>query len=277
MNRAPRPHLIFITGTDTGVGKTVVTALLLSHLRQSGCHALALKPFCSGGRADAEVLHTFQQRDLKLNQINPFYFPEPLAPLVAARKHRRRITLTDALSHIRRTAASLPNPLIRQSLSPCLLIEGAGGLLTPLGEGFNLLDLISALSGTTGRASSIQYPVSSIQTILVAPNRLGTINHTILTLRSLQAAAVQRVSILLTRAFHPRHSTPDTPSNPGILAELLAPTRVFELPFLGRNPLCSHALEKNRKKIKKTLASVLDSLKFQVVASGNAGKREKSL
>ena len=269
MNRAPRPHLIFITGTDTGVGKTVVTALLLSHLRQSGCHALALKPFCSGGRADAEVLHTFQQRDLKLNQINPFYFPEPLAPLVAARLHGRRIELAEVVNWVQSIAARLRQAPIKNQKS--------GGLLTPLGEGFNLLDLISALSGTTGRASSIQYPVSSIQTILVAPNRLGTINHTILTLRSLQAAAVQRVSILLTRAFHPRHSTPDTPSNPGILAELLAPTRVFELPFLGRNPLRSDALEKNSKKIKKTLASILDSLKIQVVASGNPGKKRKKV
>lgn len=64
----------FITGTDTGVGKTVLTALLLSHLRQSGCSALAIKPFCSGGRGDAHLLHSLQNDDLTLDQINPFYF-----------------------------------------------------------------------------------------------------------------------------------------------------------------------------------------------------------
>ena len=48
------PRIIFITGTDTGVGKTVLTGLFLHHLREGGCHALALKPFCSGSRADNE-------------------------------------------------------------------------------------------------------------------------------------------------------------------------------------------------------------------------------
>ena len=49
-------RIIFITGTDTGVGKTLLTGLLLHHLRQSGCHALAMKPFCCGSRADVEFL-----------------------------------------------------------------------------------------------------------------------------------------------------------------------------------------------------------------------------
>src|SRR5437870_5476318 len=71
---------IFITGTDTGVGKTVVTALLLRYLRQNGCHALAIKPFCTGGRTDAEILRAVQYGELSLQQINPFYFPEPVAP-----------------------------------------------------------------------------------------------------------------------------------------------------------------------------------------------------
>ena len=54
MKDAHLPRIIFITGTDTGVGKTVLTGLLLHHLREGGCHALALKPFCSGSRADTE-------------------------------------------------------------------------------------------------------------------------------------------------------------------------------------------------------------------------------
>ena len=80
------PRIIFITGTDTGVGKTLLTGLLLHHLRQSGCHALAMKPFCSGSRADAEFLHAVQDGELTLDEINPFFFAEPLAPLVAARE-----------------------------------------------------------------------------------------------------------------------------------------------------------------------------------------------
>src|SRR2546429_4432134 len=97
---------IFITGTDTGVGKTVLTGLLVTHLRNQGTDALAIKPFCSGSRADAKLLQAIQDRELTLEEINPFYFPEPVAPLVAARLHRRAITLRQVLAHIERVRHS---------------------------------------------------------------------------------------------------------------------------------------------------------------------------
>src|SRR5258705_11852752 len=85
--------IIFVTGTDTGVGKTLLTGLLLHHLRQSGCHAVAMKPFCSGGTADIEFLDAVQEGELDPAEINPFYFSEPIAPVLAARKHHRNIRL----------------------------------------------------------------------------------------------------------------------------------------------------------------------------------------
>ena len=118
-------RLVFVTGTDTGVGKTLVTALLLHHLRQRGCHALAMKPFCSGGTQDVDLLHRLQQGELSRREINPFYFAEPVAPLVAARRRRRRISAGDVLRRIRAV----------QRRCGCLLIEGAGGLMAPLGAG----------------------------------------------------------------------------------------------------------------------------------------------
>ena len=81
--------IIFITGTDTGVGKTLLTALLLHHLRQTGVHALAMKPFCSGGRADVRLLQSLQRGELSDAEMNPFYFAEPIAPFVAAKKHEK--------------------------------------------------------------------------------------------------------------------------------------------------------------------------------------------
>src|ERR1035441_2988306 len=90
-------RIIFITGTDTGVGKTLLTGLHLHHLRQSGCHALAMKPFCSGSRADTEFLHTVQDAELAPEEITPFSISEPLAPLVAARRHHRSIALAEVL------------------------------------------------------------------------------------------------------------------------------------------------------------------------------------
>src|SRR5205823_6159208 len=90
----PRRRAIFITGTDTGVGKTVLTACLLHHLLQSGMDVLAMKPFCSGSRADVDLLQALQGSRLPDQEMNPFYFSDPVAPLVAARQARRKILLS---------------------------------------------------------------------------------------------------------------------------------------------------------------------------------------
>src|SRR5882724_997479 len=100
-----QPRIIFITGTDTGVGKTLLTALLLQHLLDSGVEALAMKPFCSGGREDVDLLQAIQNSRLPDDAINPFYFAEPVAPLVAARKARRRISLAQVLQKVRAVEA----------------------------------------------------------------------------------------------------------------------------------------------------------------------------
>lgn len=191
-------EITVITGTDTGVGKTVLTALLVRHLRGQGINAFALKPFSSGSRSDARILRAAQDNALTLDQINPFHFPEPLAPLVAARKRRRKISLERVLH------------LIRQIDCDHLLIEGAGGLLTPLGENFTLLDIVTALDAAL---------------IVVAPNKLGVINHTLLTL----GAANRPATVVL---MEPRKSDRSARTNPAILQELIAPCPILSFPFL---------------------------------------------
>jgi dethiobiotin synthetase len=245
-------RIIFVTGTDTGVGKTLLTGLLLHHLRQSGCHAIAMKPFCSGSRADAELLHALQDGDLTLQQINPFFFPDPVAPLVSARLRRRKITLDDVLNHVHCTASSLLNPPIRQSAnpSPTLLIEGIGGLLVPLGKDFTVRDLIAKLD---------------CEVILVSRNRLGTINHTLLTVAALQQVEIKQLTTVLMPSSEPDSSS--SSSNRRILAELLAPTPVFPLPFLGAKPLQFDALKKSARKGKRTLAQILTSRIFAPLRS----------
>ncbi len=245
MASQPPVRPIFITGTDTGVGKTLVTGLLLEQLRQSGCRAWAIKPFCSGGRLDVDLLHALQDGELTASQINPFFFPEPLAPLVATRRHGRVIPLHDVLKHIRAllraigrkpTTAQRPS---RSSQSPCLLIEGAGGALTPLGEGFTILDLIAELDG---------------EAIVVSRNELGTINHTLLTVHALQQAGTEVLRVVL---MDPRRPDPSSASNGRVLAELLAPVPVLGLDFLGKNALGVAAVKKNQKKVQETLARIL--------------------
>lgn len=239
MRRTCAERIIFITGTDTGVGKTLLTGLLLHYLRRNGCHTLAMKPFCSGGRGDTELLRAIQDDELTSDEITPFYFAEPIAPLIAARKHRRTVQLREVLRRIRRLA----------SRCECLLVEGIGGLLVPLGEGFAVRDLIACLG---------------CEVVVVSANRLGTINHTLLTAAALQAAGVKGFKTVLMASQKPDSSTP---SNLQILAELLAPNPVVSIGFLGRNPLQLEALKKKCKKNEKTLARILRSGIFALLRS----------
>jgi dethiobiotin synthetase len=252
-----RTRVVFITGTDTGVGKTLLTALLLCHLRSRGACAVAIKPFCSGSRADAELLHQLQDGDLSLDEINPFYFPEPVAPLVSCRKHRRRISLQNAVQHIDGIAARVGQIPARPSgvseiknsklrIKNYLLIEGSGGLLVPLGEGYTVRDLIARLA---------------CDVIVVSRNKLGTINHTLLTLHSLTSIPHSALrtphSALKVVLMDSASRDTSSRSNPGILAELLAPIPLVRFPFLGLRCSSVPAVKKNAKKIQKTLASML--------------------
>ena len=231
MRRTSAKRIIFITGTDTGVGKTLLTGLLLRHLRQRGCHALAMKPFCSGSRADTRFLRAVQGDELTLDEITPFFFSEPLAPLVAARKQHRVIRSQEVVQRIRRLARRCE----------CLLIEGIGGLLVPLGEGYTVRDLAAKLG---------------CEVVLVSRNRLGTINHTLLAGEALQHAGIRRFTTVLMAL--PR-GDPSAPHNWRILAERLAPNPVFSIGFLGRDCRRFGALEKKEKKVQKTLARILAS------------------
>jgi dethiobiotin synthetase len=222
--------IIFITGTDTGVGKTLFTGLLLHHLRENGCRAIAIKPFCSGDRTDAKFLQAMQDRKLELDEINPFYFSEPVAPLVAARRHRRTIRLPEVLRRIKAIA-------VRCEI---LLIEGSGGLLVPLGRGYSAGDLIKRLDG---------------EVIVVARNRLGTLNHTLLTVRALQTFGQRQIKIVLMAR---RQADLSSATNGRILGELLGPNRVHAIQFLGKNASKSGSLKKNYKKVKKRLARFCD-------------------
>ena len=234
-------RILFITGTDTGVGKTLLTALLLAHLRSRGHHAIALKPFCSGTRADAELLHSLQDGDLSLDEINPFYFPEPIAPLVAARIHHRRIPLARVLQHIHSVLARHSSPIKNQKSkikNPFLLIEGSGGLLVALGEGYSVLDLITALN---------------CEVVVVARNKLGTINHTLLTTQTLQRAGNRKLSVALMDC---KTKDVSAGSNYRTLAELLAPIQVHSIPFLRSSSRTAAAVKKNAAILARLLTRV---------------------
>jgi dethiobiotin synthetase len=250
--------IVFITATDTGVGKTLLTALLLCYLRQSGARALALKPFCSGGRADAETLHRLQKGELTLDEINPFYFPEPVAPLVSARRHKRVVSLDQVVQHIHSIAARvalISRPASAPNAQNYLLIEGSGGLLVPLGEGYTVRDLIARL------ACSV---------LVVSRNRLGTINHTLLTTQALLNRSPLRTSPRRSGAKAGPHSAlsrvvlmdsclPDvsSASNAAILRELLAPTPLILVPFLGAGACRVAMVRKQASRLRALLTRII--------------------
>ena len=221
--------ILFVTGTDTGVGKTVLTAMLLEFLRRGGANALAMKPFCSGSRADARLLHRLQSECLTLDEVNLFYFDKPLAPAAATGRGCPGVSLTGALEQIRCLAHRCD----------VLLVEGAGGLLAPLGKEYTLRDLIGRLRG---------------RAIVVCSNRLGVINHVVLTAESLQSAGIKEFTVVMMGAKKPDISAQ---SNARMIRKMLPKTPVFCLPYLGIRASTAPAVKINVKYLKKTLAHLV--------------------
>ena len=159
----------FITGTDTEVGKTYSTTALLRYLMQQGLKTAALKPIASDATMtatglrnnDALQLQDAMSMEFPYDQVNPFTFEPPIAPHIAAKPNRLDVDNT--------IAACQP---ILQSDYEILLIEGAGGWLTPLNEQQTFADLAAAFA----------CPI-----ILVVGLRLGCLNHSLLTWENIKA------------------------------------------------------------------------------------------
>ena len=203
-----KPALLFITGTDTGVGKTVFAVLLTQQLRARGVRVAALKPLCSGGRGDARAMHEAGGKVLPLDEVNPWHFRSALAPLLAARLEKKRVRLGEVVAYIRHVAKRFE----------VVVVEGAGGLLSPLGEDFDSRDLIRALAATP---------------ILICPNRLGAVNQVLLVVSALPAATARRTQIVLMSGAR-RGGASRT--NAQLLREILGRGRVHEFPRLSHFP-----------------------------------------
>jgi dethiobiotin synthetase len=218
---------IFITGTDTGVGKTVLTALLAQFLRERGVKVAALKPICSGGRVDARILRAALDGALALDEINPWHFRVAIAPALAAKLENKLVKFVTVLAHIRAMRGKFD----------VTLVEGAGGLLAPFGENFDSRGLIVALRATP---------------IIVAKNRLGAVNHILLTLAALPKNLHARTKVVLMSPARPDFATA---SNAKLLAQFFPPEKIFELPWLGKKFSSTKVLKKPR--LKRTLAALM--------------------
>ena len=172
----------FITGTDTGVGKTVVACALLRALRARGVDAAGMKPIETGmgpaGPRDAMALRAAAGGADALEIVCPQQFALAAAPTAAAAAEGRRVELEQVRSAFAALAAR----------HPCLVVEGAGGLLAPAAEGASMADLAAELG---------------LPLLLVARASLGTINHTRLTLEAAAARGLALAGVVISHGAAP--------------------------------------------------------------------------
>jgi dethiobiotin synthetase len=181
----PVPDL-FIAGTDTGVGKTVVSLLIMQFLFARGHRPFYLKPFQTGCddsddvRGDAKFIydHTAALKGLAPGASVVFCHSSPRAPYYAAQRSRERIDL----AMVRRFAEEK-----RRNFSP-LVIEGSGGLMVPVTEEKMVVDVIGALE---------------CRLLLVARAGLGTINHTLLSLEAARQRRIEPLGVVLVDVGRP--------------------------------------------------------------------------
>lgn len=200
---------LFVTGTDTRVGKTEVAAALIRGCRAGGLDVAGMKPAQSGVEAgvptDADRLLEAAGGGDDPALVCPYAFAAPLAPGVAARLEGREISLERILEAARALAAR----------HAALVVEGAGGLLVPLTPRHTYADLGAALG----------MPV-----LVVARAGLGTVNHTALTCEALRARGLEVKGVVLNRLS--AASDPSEPHNAAEIERIAAVHVLASLPFV---------------------------------------------
>jgi dethiobiotin synthetase len=194
---------IFVTGTDTGVGKTYVACALARAVKAFGISVGVMKPVASGDRNDAKKLLAAAGIREPIEKVNPVFLKYPLAPMVSADLSGEQISL----SRIRHAHRRL------RDAYEYTVVEGAGGLLVPIKKKYSVLDMIREFS---------------LPVLVVARPVLGTINHTLLTIDRLRREKVVVAGIVIS-GYEGKSRAEKT--NPDMLQEL---TRLPVL-TLGRN------------------------------------------
>ncbi len=218
--KAARARGLFVTGTDTGVGKTAVAAGLAAWCHARGMDVGVMKPIASGGTRLADPGHTrWISPDAALLShaagvsdpwplINPLCFREPLAPYAASLRAHQPIHWSSIIRAFQQLAQR----------HRFLILEGIGGLLVPLSRRRTVVDLIRMLR---------------LPCLVVARLRLGTLNHTLLTVHEAQRAHLKVLGVVLNAAESPSTESGARvaeQSNPAILKTCLS------VPLLGTLP-----------------------------------------
>jgi dethiobiotin synthetase len=208
------PKGFFITGTDTGVGKTVIAGTLIRVLRASGTDACGMKPIETGCIVKGDSLYPSDGMFLlnasgveeEIGDIVPYRFMTPAAPLVASEREGRDIdvdVIIRAFNHL-------------SSRHQAIVIEGAGGLLVPIRRDYFMLHL----------AKDLGLPL-----IVVSRPAIGTINHTLLTVGCALNEGIE-VSGIILNFSSPRNGTVAEETNPSVLESLCRVPLFGPFPYL---------------------------------------------
>ena len=195
-----RPRGLFVTGTDTEVGKSLVAGGLAAVLREDGIDVGVMKPAETGcakddGRfvaSDAEFLRFMAGVSDPVEAIVPYTFREPLAPAVAAEAEGVGLDVEDVVKRFAELAHK----------HEFMIVEGAGGLMVPFSGSFMMIDLIKRLE---------------LAVLIVGRAHLGTINHTLLTVRCAQAEGIEVKGIVLNNLVG-EDAGPAMATNPEVIA-----------------------------------------------------------
>jgi len=228
---------IFVTGTGTGVGKSVVAAAICSALAQRGLRVAAFKPVVTGldelgdWPADHELLALAASAGQSPGDVAPYRFGPPVSPHLAAELAGATIVPVGLESAARAAAAG----------ADALVVEGVGGLLVPLSSGYLVRDLAQALG----------FPL-----LVVARTGLGTLNHTLLTVESARAAGLDVAAVVLT----------PWPSEPNAVERSNRETieRLAGVPVWGLPPTAPRSLADAGERLP------LDSLRLETLGSALA-------
>ncbi|KXZ21845.1 dethiobiotin synthase [Bacillus nakamurai] len=207
----------FVTGTDTGVGKTVISCGLAALFKQKNVDVGVFKPFLSGvprshPKSDTSLLKQMSQTCLSHEDITPFECKEPLAPHVALMLEGRSVGMEEVINHWRNI----------KDKHDCFIVEGAGGISVPLGEDYLVSHLIKAL----------ELPV-----VIVTRPDLGTINHTYLTVEYAKKMGLHIIGIVINGTSN--RPGLDEETNPKMIETLCG------VPILGITPKLKHVTAEN--------------------------------
>ena len=204
----------FITGTDTGVGKTLISTALLAAADKRGLTTAAIKPVAAGCRRtvdglrndDALALQAIINQPLNYKQINPIALEPAIAPHIALQQVNQTVTIEQLAAHCRTVMAIG---------AECVVIEGAGGWRVPLNDKETLADLPKIIK---------------LPTILVVGMRLGCLNHALLTAEAIRQDGVELIGWIANQIDPEMHAYRE---NIASLRQRLPVPCIGEVPFIS--------------------------------------------